>query len=181
MNKKVIFIIIFIIILLAGVFLIFFNKPKEEENEILPEEEIAVSQERKTMVSLYFRNKINNELEPEIRLIDVKELINNPYTTILELLIEGPKKENLEKLIPEGTEVLNVKLEGENLILDFSKEFIENQEQDEVKEKQIIESIVKTMTELTEVDSIKILVEGEENRGFADGKVKFDTNFTRED
>ena len=60
MNKKIILIILILTIILIGVIFVFSVK-KEREEEILPEEEIAVSQERKTMVSLYFRNKSTNQ------------------------------------------------------------------------------------------------------------------------
>ena len=43
-----------------------------------------------------------------------------------------------------------------------------------------IYSIVNTLCELTEVNKIKILIDGEENKEFKDGKVKFDLLFTKQ-
>ena len=94
--------------------------------EILPEEEISDEQYRKTLVTLYYKNKNTNELMPELRLIDMKLLINEPYVTLINLLMENPKNENLQTLIPSNTKINKVELKSDILIIDFSKEFIEN-------------------------------------------------------
>ena len=171
--------IILIIAIIVGVY--FFIKNKNQENEIIeytPQEEITDEQMRQTIVSLYFKNE--NELIPEARLVDVKELIDNPYEKILTMLIEGPKNENLQKTIPNGTKINKIEKQGENLIIDFSEEFILNQQEGEENEKLVIKSIVKTVTELTEINGIKIKINGEENKEFKDGKIKFNQIFNRE-
>lgn len=171
--------IILIILIIAGVY--FFIKNKEEKNEIaeyVPEQEISEEQLRQTIVSLYFKNE--NGLMPEARLVDVKELINNPYEKIINMLLEGPKNENLQKTIPEGTKINKIEKEGEILIIDFSEEFISNHSGGENEEKLTIESIVKTITELTEINGIKIKINGEENKEFKDGKIKFNQTFNRD-
>ena len=43
--------------------------------------------------------------------------------------------------------------------------------------KNTIYSIVNTMTELTEINGIKILIENEENKSFKDEQIKFDEIF----
>ena len=190
--KRIIIILIFIILIIGiitGVYIVVKNKNEKNniENEKIkikeiveytPQEEITEEQMRQTMVSLYFKN--NNGLIPEVRLIDVKELIENPYEKILNMLIQGPKNENLQKVIPEGTKINKIEKEGEILIIDFSQEFIENHIGGEIEEKLTIEAIVKTVTELTEINGIKIKINGEENKEFKDGKIKFNKIFNRE-
>ncbi len=183
LDKKRVFIIgiaiTIIVVILVGVY--FFIAGKESENEITeytPQEEITDEQMRQTIVSLYFKN--DNGLIPEARLMDVKELISNPYEKILNMLIEGPKNENLQKTIPEGTKIIKIEREGEILVLDFSEEFISNHVGGEEQEKLTVQSIVKTVTELTEVNGIKIKINGEENKEFKDGKIKFEQIFNRE-
>ena len=88
---------------------------------------------RQTMVSLYFQS--GEKLVPEPRLIDVKQLLINPYEEIINMLIEGPKNTSLERTIPEGTKLNKIKKEADNLIIDFSIEFIENHKQSEIEEK----------------------------------------------
>ena len=171
--------IILIIAIIAGVY--FFTKNKEENNEIteyVPEEEISEEQLRQTMVSLYFKNE--NGLMPEARLVDVKELINNPYEKIINMLLEGPKNENLQKTIPEGTKINKIEKQGEILVLDFSEEFILNHNGKEQEQKLTLQSIVKTVTELTEINGIKIKINGEENKEFKDGKIQFKQIFNRD-
>lgn len=180
MNKKIIIaLIIFVILIGVGVWYFFFyNMNNESEiNEIIPEEEISEEQMRQTIVSLYFYNENTNSLVPEGRLIDVKELVEKPYNKLIELLIQGPNNEELSKTIPEGTRINKIELKGDTLYIDFSKEFIDNHEGGEDKEKATIYSLVNTMTNLTEVNSIKILIEGEENKAFKDNKIKFDDPF----
>ena len=111
--KRVIIVIISIIIIAIIIFGGYFfikekNIQKEEITEYTPEEEISDNQMRQTMISLYFKS--DNVLIPEARLIDVKELINNPYEKVLNMLIEGPKNEKLEKTIPEGTKINKEKI-----------------------------------------------------------------------
>ena len=180
--KKIIFIIV--IITCITVIIIYFaknKKKKENYEEYQPQEEISEEQERQTMISLYFINKTTRKIEPEARLIDVKKLIKDPYTTIVNLLIEGPKNDNHEKTIPEGTMLINANIEGDVLKLNFSSEFIDNHKGGKEEEEKTIESIVNTVTELTEVNSVRILVNGEENQKFKDGEIDFSQNFIRND
>lgn len=180
MNKKIIIAIVIILILIGlGVwYFLFYNKNNQgETNEIIPEEEISEEQMRQTIVSLYFYNEDTKSLMPEGRLIDVKELVNEPYQKLMELLIAGPQNTSLSKTIPDGTRVNKAEVKGDILYLDLSKEFIENHQGGETQESATIYSIVNTMTNLTEINSVKILIEGEENKAFKDNKIKFDDPF----
>lgn len=176
-NKMLkIIVIIAVIAVIIGIFMIVKNKTAKTI-QYEPQEEISGEQERKTIISLYFINKKTKEVVPEARMIDVKDLINEPYKVLINFLIEGPKNENLEKAIPEGTKLLGTTLEGDTLKLNFSREFL-NKEGKEAEEK-TIESLVNTLTELTEVNSIRILIEGEENKKFQGGELSFENNFLR--
>jgi germination protein M len=112
-------------------------------------------------------------------MIDAKELLADPYTTLLKLLLEEPKNEKLQKVIPEGTRVLKTELKGDMLYVDLSKEFIDNHAGGEEAENITIYAIVNTLTELKEVNSIKILINGKEDQGFKDGKKNFKNAFVR--
>ena len=180
MNKKIVILIIFILILIGvGVwYFLFYQKNNQvTENEIIPEEEISEAQMRQTIVSLYFYNDTTKSLASEGRLIDAKELVNEPYKKLMEMLISGPQNSNLTKTIPDGTKINKAELKGDILYLDLSKEFIENHVGGEEQESITIYSIVNTMTRLTEVNAVKILIDGEENKAFKDSKIKFDDPF----
>ena len=180
MSKKIILSIIIVLILVGvGIWYFFFynQNTQSEENQIIPEEEISEDQMRQTIVSLYFYNNDTKSLASEGRLIDVKELLDNPYKRLMELLIEGPQNANLSKTIPDGTKVNKAEIKGDILYLDLSKEFIENHAGGEEAESATIYSIVNTMTNLTEVNAVKILIDGEENKSFKDNKINFDDPF----
>lgn len=172
MKKKVIMISILIIICIIGVIIYFLNV-NSEVSEYIPEEEISEKDYKMTSVTLYFQNKQTKQIEAESRQIESKKLLENPYESILEMLLTGPVSENLEKLIPEGTIIRNIQLDKYCLKIDFSREFIENCGEDKAKQENIINSITKTMTELTEVSSVKILIDGVEGLGFPNGEIKF--------
>ena len=169
-NKKIIliFFILLILVLIGGIFAIWFVKNKENSKveEITPEEEISEEQLRQTIVTLYFVSNETNEIMPEARLIDIKEIIATPYEKLINLLIEGPKNEKAKKVIPEGTTLLKTFLEKDVITLDFSKEFLNYNKEDEKEKENIINTIVNTLTELTEINGVKIKIEGEDVEDF---------------
>lgn len=172
-NRKIgiIFLIMLMIVLIGGYFGIQYVKNREKETiveEYTPQEEITDDQVRQTIISLYFPSKETNELNPEARLIDIKEIINNPYEALIQLLIEGPKNDKNKKVIPEGTKLNKNYLEGDCVVLDFSSEFLNYKKEEEKEKMNMINSIVNSLTELTEVNQVKILIEGEENSEFSE-------------
>ena len=171
-NKKIgiIFLVVLIIILIGGYLGIQYVKNNEEKEtiveEYIPQEEIAEEQVRQTIISLYFPSKDTNELNPEARLIDIKEIINNPYEKLIDLLIEGPKNDKNKKIIPENTKLNKNYLEGDCVVLDFSTEFLNYSKENEKEKENMINSIVNTLTELREINQVKILINGNENNEF---------------
>lgn len=172
-KKRVIAIIVFIIIIIMG-FLIYKNvsiENKEDEyQDYVPEEEISEEQMRQTKVVLYFANIETGELETEIKVVDANTLIKNPEKQIMELLIKGPQSSSLKKLIPDGTVLNDIKIEESCAIINVSKEFL-NYQNDEEKYN-IINSIVNSLTNLKEIDSVKFLINGEENENHSETYIK---------
>ena len=167
MKKRIIVFVLLLLFLLGGYFLAsyFFDKSDEENQsyeDYTPQEEISEEQYRETIVNLYFLNKDSKEIMAEAIAIDVRELSTNPYKKLIELLLKGPKNENLERVIPEGTTVYDAGIEAGCVVINLSKEVL-NFGEDETIKNNIINSIYQTLTELTEVNSIRFLVEGEEN------------------
>ena len=174
---KIIYGVIAVVIVVVGVFVIKWLKDANEENsEIIgdytPEAEITEDQARQTIVSLYFPGKESHELMPEARLVDVKELMNIPYEKIMNMLIEGPKNNKLQAIIPENTKVLKTYLDKDCLVLDLSKDFLNFDMEIENAKENLVNSIVNTLTQLTEVNSVKFLIEGNENEQFKDVYVR---------
>lgn len=171
--------IVFLILIIFYLgYLIYINYNKNIiPEEFVPEEELSDENLRQTIITLYFMDAETATLMPEARKIDAKKLLENPYKLLVELLIEGPKNEKLLKIIPENTKINNVEIINGIVNIDFSKEFIENQNLGKTQEELIINSILKSLKELTEVRGIKILINGEENKEFPDGNIKFSEPF----
>jgi len=179
-NKKIFIIIIGIIIcIVIGVCISKWLKQNKVETttEITPKEEMTEEQERQTIISLYYTNIETNTLIPEARVIDAKNLLENPYKTLVEYLIENPKNDKLKSSIPEGTKVNNAEFSGEALTIDLSKEFIENQNEETIS--LAVNAIVNTLTELNEVNSVKFLIDGAENDKAISENIKLNQIFSR--
>lgn len=174
MNKKLIIkIIVVILIVVVIALLIFLNvstevvQNVENEPEIQPEQEISEEQMRQTSVILYFEDKNSMQLVREERKVDAKNLIDNPYLYVVKMLINGPETENLQNPIPQGTKVNKVELKnGDSICVDLSKEFLNSAGMNSIY------SIVNTLTEFKEVNSVKILIDGEENEQYKEAFVR---------
>lgn len=172
MQKWIIFGVVIVIVVLCGV--VAMNS--KIETEYIPETEIEDKELRKTIVNLYFQDKITKEIVKESRLIDSKDLLREPYVELLNMLITGPESENYEKTIPDGTILKDVKLNGNVIIINFSNEFVEKSE-DEKQRYNSIATIVKTLTELVEVNEVKIIIDGKEIDGFVELGLDFKQHF----
>lgn len=98
------------------------------------------------------RTTIVKESDNTIDLI--KEIIDS-------LTIDSKKsnyiREGFKAIIPKDTKILNISLENNILTIDFSKELLNI---DKDNEEKMLEAIIYSLTELDEVKKIKILVEG---------------------
>ena len=173
-RKNIISIIVLVLIILLG-FIVYKNISIEKNDnnqyqDYTPQEEISDEQTRQTKVILYFKNIETGELDTETRLIDASLLINNPEKEIVNLLIKGPQSSNLEKLIPEGTVVHDIKITNSCAEINLSNEFLEFG--DEKNKLKIINSIVNTLTNLKEINSVKFLINGENNEKLNEVYVK---------
>ena len=59
-------------------------------------------------------------------------------------------------------------IEEDCLTLDFSSDFLNYDKTDEKSKENLINSLVNTLTQLNEVNSIKILIDGSENEEFSE-------------
>ena len=181
MNKRNIILIIIILLVTCISLGVCLQKMKKNKNEIeiKPQEEISDEQMRKTIVTLYYQDKETKLLVPEGKMLDSKNLLSDPYIELFNLLKEEPKNEKLQSIIPKETRVLKTELKGDILYLDLSKEFVDNNIEGNEQENNLIYSIVNTMTELNEVNGVKILINGKENQEFKDKKINFNNPFLK--
>ena len=169
MNRKKILLLVLIFIIIAA--LIYFiiknisiSKTSQDNfSNYTPQEEISDEQLRQTSIALYFVDKETGELKSENKLIDSSELLKNPYHLIVQKMIDGPISETLISPFPADTKILDASLTGDCVILNFSEELV-NYENDTQKFN-IINCILNSLTQLTEVNSIKILINDEPHDG----------------
>ena len=178
MKKIVILIVIMITMIATFTYLVVVNS-EPQKKEFISEEEIADTDLRNTILTLYYENTENGEMQTEARMIDSKELLSDPYSYLVNCLLEGPKNSGLRKNIPEGTKLNGCIFMGGCLTVDFSKELIENSKGDSFQKSNIIYAIVNTLTELKEVSRVKILIDGQESDGFEDVGISFKDAFVR--
>ena len=108
--------------------------------------------------TLYFSDENAEYLNAEERELD--ELTPE---SLINALIEGPKEDANRKTIPDGTKLIDVKVEDGVAYVNFSKEFKENHWGGSTGETHTIFSIVNTLSlePNLNIDSVKILVDGE--------------------
>lgn len=169
-NKKFLFLLIFvlaiIVVLLFYIVKNFNSTDKSITQEITPEEEISENQLRETVVTLYFLDKESNTLKSEGKLIDSASLIQNPYKELVNLLIQGPKSQNLSTVFPENTQILDAYIKNNCVTLDFSEELLNFETEDQ--KYNIVNSILNTLAQLNEVNSIEFLINNEKSDVFSD-------------
>ena len=164
MKKKIIIGSI-IAVLIIGVIYVCLNisteKEQNVENVIEPQIEIEEKSEIMSNIKLYFIDAISGVINYEERKINAKELVDNPYKCILNLLIQGPNSNTLKNTINKQTKINNIKFEKGILTIDLSKEFLETGGTEGIY------SIVNTMTEFNEVEKIRFLIDGKIKEGMS--------------
>ena len=131
-----------------------------------PEEIISINE---LTMPLYIKDQ--NGYVARTNIIKKKD---NDIEYIINLLTKGSLYENylpvnFEPLIPENTKLLNYSLNDKVLKLNFSKEFLLVNENDEEK---MIESLIYSLCELESIDKILIYVENEKLNELPNSKVK---------
>lgn len=163
--KKKLPILLLVLIILGVLIYFIINHISITKNDdyinFTPEEEISESQLKETTINLYFLNPENNQLKSEGRTIGTSELLQNPYKVIVQKLLDGPTDNKLKSVFPEETRLIDATLSNDCVILNFSEEILNFK--DDVQKYNIINSILDSLTQLNEVNSIKILINNEPN------------------
>lgn len=149
----------------------------------IDEEEAAVLNE-KVPVILYFGDEQQTKLIKEIRYVDIKEAKKGAETlasVMVKELIKGPKAEGLSSLIAEGTTLrAPVTIAERVATVDFTKEFIDNHPGGKVLAELTVYSIVNSLTEMKEIERVKITINGKTTKNFKDN-VTLSSDFPRND
>lgn len=112
--------------------------------------------ENKITLSLYFANEDKSAVVKEMREVAVED--GDMVRAAIEALIEGPSEKNLKRSMPENTRLIESSIDGDTVIVNFSKEFLNANGMAEVIARA---SLVNTLTDMEGIRKVKILVEGE--------------------
>ena len=154
--------IIFIIIFLTFILLKRKNNSKNEVEEfhnieVQPEEEVPETSNYETNIKLFLIDPTSGILTGEDVVLDARELVDNPYKYIINLLINPPDSLKVESAIPKGTKINNCVINKGVLTVDLSSEFLNSSGTNSIY------SIVNTMSQFNEIDSVIFRINGEEN------------------
>lgn len=135
---------------------------KEKENVNDNTDQTMDMQMEEREILLYFANSQAQLVVPEYRKIKVEKDINDAdfARIVLEELIKGPEDENLYKTIPEEVKILNIEIQEDTILIDFSKEMHTKHWGGAAGEDMTISSLVNTMTELKGIKRVLPSVEG---------------------
>lgn len=154
--KRFLILLLMIIISLSGCDIV------QRDNMDVNIDETANSQMEEREIILYFSNSQGQYVVPEYRIVEVDKNINSTdfARIVLEELIKGPKDENLYKTIPEEVKILNIEIQEDTILIDFSKEMHTKHWGGAAGEDMTISSLVDTMTELNGIKKVLPSVEG---------------------
>ncbi|NMA95743.1 MAG: GerMN domain-containing protein, partial [Clostridiales bacterium] len=150
------------------------DKAQDEVDDEKGEANVEASEPAK--VKLYFSDDAAMYLNAEER-----ELDELTIESVIDALIDGPKDDANRKTIPDGTKLIDAKIEDGVAYINFSKDIVEKHWGGSTGEMHTIYSIVNTLTldPNLGIDSVKFLVEGksiESLAGHMDLADSFKTN-----
>lgn len=148
--------IVFLIILFLGCIL--YTNVLENQEVTVNELEIQQdSGEHYSKVLLYFLNE-ENELVPEYRFVSLDDLKGDIHKLLITELLKGPNVKENKSALPKDVKLISIKNTDTSVSVNFSKEYNSQNEKNPTNK---IMAVVNTLTEIKEIDTVEILVEGE--------------------
>ena len=169
MNKKKLILLLFVLAIIGVIVYFIFSNisiTKNGDDDYLnytPQEEISDIQVKETQITLYFLDKETNKLKSSSKMVSANDLIKNPYKVIVEKLLEGPSDEKLQTVFPVNTRLIDANFSNNCVTLNFSEELLNFK--NDTEKFNIINSILNSLSQLSEVNSIKILINNEPHEG----------------
>jgi len=124
------------------------SEESEDEDEV-KNGEIAIN--------VYYLDSMGEYLVGEARIVSSE----NKYVDALYELMKLPIDSSLYRLVPDSTKINSIVVEDGLAKVDFSKEFIEDKITSDTEDNLLIYSIVNTLTEFPEVNSVSFYIDGE--------------------
>ena len=145
---------------------------QQTKNPVAPENQKIVPTQ--TEIKLYFPNEAGDGLQP----VKVNVPSDDKYTQAAKELVAGTKEPGLINIFPKGVTVRSVKVTGNLVTVDFSKELTHKFVGGSTGEQMLVSALVNTMTEFPEIERVMITVEGERIETIA-GHLDTSEPFTR--
>jgi len=108
-------------------------------------------------INVYYADAMGEYLVGEARVVSSE----NKYVDALNELMKLPIDGSLHRLVPESTKINSITVENGLAKVDLSKEFVEDRFQSDTVDILLIYSIVNTLTEFPEVNSVSFYIDGE--------------------
>lgn len=137
------------------------------ESDLVINQDSTPSQTPETSFKIYFSNEDSEFLVPERRNIDVASS-DAVEKMIMAELMKGPKESGHFKTIPQEAKLLSIETKDGVCFVNFSKEFIEKFSGGTTEQQLTIYSIVNSLTELSTIERVQFLIEGEKREEFHD-------------
>ncbi len=143
------------------VLLVMYLIPNNTKDLKVPQIEEYTSLDTNNMHEIYLIDRNNYVARTTISYVSSNKSVEEQAKELLEAMIVEGKKESLipngfKAIIPSGTKILSINFDNGNLKLNFSKDFLDINEEYEEK---MIESICYTLTSIDEIKGILIYVE----------------------
>ena len=107
-------------------------------------------------INVYYADNMGEYLVGEARVVSSE----NKYVDALSELMKLPVDSSLYQLVPESTVINSIIVDGLAKV-DLSNDFLEDRIQSDTVDILLIYSIVNTLTEFSEVDSVSLYIDGE--------------------
>jgi spore germination protein GerM len=139
------------------------EKPQEsgiDENENTGGETKEDTEEVKNgeiAINVYYLDAMGESLVAEARVVSSE----NKYVDALYELMKLPIDSSLYRLVPDSTKINSIIVEDGLAKVDLSKEFVEDRITSDTEDNLLIYSIVNTLTEFEEVNSVTFFIDGE--------------------
>ncbi|MDR1116681.1 MAG: GerMN domain-containing protein [Oscillospiraceae bacterium] len=110
-------------------------------------------------VTLYMNDKSNSYIVPVTSRAETAGGFDLPRT-LIERLVTGIDGNGFLSMFPKGTRINSLTVEGDECIIDFSREFVENQAGDQPREL-MLQSLAFTVSRNGIAGSVRIYIDGE--------------------
>ena len=108
-------------------------------------------------INVYYLDSMGEYLVGEARIVSSE----NKYVDALYELMKLPVDSSLYRLVPDSTKINSIVVEDGLAKVDFSKEFVEDKITSDTEDNLLVYSIVNTLTEFPEVNSVSFYIDGE--------------------